>query len=93
MSLQDTMNAALTNAGNETNMPTVPASFLKVGQSGRVSKISGNEEIRRFLAGLGFVQGSEVKAVCNNNTGLILEVKGSRVAVDTRMAAKIHVTQ
>ena len=74
-------------------VPTIPCSFLKVGECGSVAKISGNDEVRKFLAGLGFVQGTKIKAVSNNNTGLILEVKGSRVAVDTKMATKIHVTQ
>ncbi len=73
--------------------PSLPVSFLKEGESGTVLKISGNDEVRKFLAELGFVQGTVVKAVCNNNTGLILDVRGSRVALDKVMGQKIHITQ
>lgn len=78
---------------NKAGEHTVPCSFLKNGEFGAVTRISGNEEVRKFLSGLGFVQGTKIKVLINNSTGIIVEVKGSRVAVDNVMASKIHVTQ
>jgi ferrous iron transport protein A len=88
-------NAAPTEsvgAGNK-NLPTVPVSFMKNGENGTIAKVSGNEETRKFLSGLGFVQGTSVRTVSNSSTGIILEVKGSRIAIDNRMGSRIHVTQ
>jgi ferrous iron transport protein A len=74
-----------------TSGPTVPLSLMKQGEKGVVMKVSGKEEVRKFLNGLGFTAGAEVKIVCLNNTGLILDVKGSRIAVDSQMASRIYV--
>jgi len=82
-----------TTAGCASKGPAVPLSFLKEGDSGIVERISGKEDVRKFLAGLGFIQGASVKVVSLNGAGLILDVKGSRVAVDDKMAAKIVVSQ
>ena len=91
MSQVDAM-PALSGAGLCTSkVPTIPCSFLRVGETAAIEKVSGTEEVRKFLAGLGFVRGAVIKAVSNNHTGLILEVKGARVAVDPKMASKIHV--
>ncbi len=91
MSQMDPMPDAMQTGDGGSKMPTVPSSFLKVGQTAVIDRVSGSEEVRKFLAGLGFVRGTEIKAVSNNDTGLIFEVKGARVAVDLKMAAKIHV--
>ncbi len=80
-------------AGNANKGPAVPLSFLKEGDSGNVNRISGNDDVRKFLTGLGFIQGTPVKVVCLNGAGLILDVKGSRVALDGKMATKIVVSQ
>ena len=37
--------------------------MARVGDKGTVVSISGKEETKRFLAGLGFTPGTEVKAV------------------------------
>ena len=72
---------------------TMPLSFLKVGETGRIVRISGREDIRKHLEGLGFVNGTEVGIVSSNGTGYILDIKGSRIAVDTKMASKIVCTK
>jgi ferrous iron transport protein A len=88
----------ISTAGDQTtpvqnsNGPTIPISFLKQGDAGVVMKVSGREEIRKFLSGLGFIAGTKVRIVTFNNNGLILDVKGSRIAIDGSMASKIYVT-
>ena len=61
----------------------------RVGDKGTVVSISGREETKRFLAGLGFTPGTEVKAVCEASGSVILDVKGSKIAIDRKMASKI----
>ncbi len=72
--------------------PSVPISLLKQGDAGVVMRVSGKEEIRKFLSGLGFIAGTKVRIVTLNRTGLILDVKGSRIAIDGNMASKIYVS-
>ena len=69
--------------------PTVPLTFLKQGEIGSVLRVSGREETRKHLTGLGFIAGTEVKVVSINNSGLILDVRGSRIAVDKSLASMI----
>ncbi len=63
--------------------------MARVGDKGTVVSISGREETKRFLAGLGFTPGTEVKAVCEASGSVILDVKGSKIAIDRKMASKI----
>ncbi len=67
----------------------VPLSFLKAGETARVSRIRGGNELHRHLETLGFVEGSEVKVVCENRGNLIVEVKGAQVGLNRQTAAKI----
>ena len=74
-------------SGNSmASSPGIPA---RVGDKGTVVSISGREETKRFLAGLGFTPGTEVKAVCEASGSVILDVKGSKIAIDRKMASKI----
>ena len=71
----------------------MPLSFLKSGESGSIVKISCKEETRKHLSNLGFVPGATVRMICGNSTGFVLEVKGSRMALDPKMASKIILSQ
>ena len=76
-------------SGNSmASSPGIPIS-ARVGDKGTVVSISGREETKRFLAGLGFTPGTEVKAVCEASGSVILDVKGSKIAIDRKMASKI----
>ena len=69
-------------SGNSmASSPGIPISMARVGDKGTVVSISGREETKRFLAGLGFV--SEASG------NVILDVKGSKIAIDRKMASKI----
>ena len=77
-------------SGNSmASSPGIPISMARVGDKGTVVSISGREETKRFLAGLGFTPGTEVKAVCEASGSVILDVKGSKIAIDRKMASKI----
>lgn len=77
-------------SGNSmASSPGIPISMARVGDKGTVVSISGREETKRFLAGLGFTPGTKVKAVCEASGSVILDVKGSKIAIDRKMASKI----
>ena len=83
------MNKTASCSGNMASSPGIPISMARVGDKGTVVSISGREETKRFLAGLGFTPGTEVKAVCEASGSVILDVKGSKIAIDRKMASKI----
>ena len=70
------MNKTASCSGNMASSPGIPISMARVGDKGTVVSISGREETKRFLAGLGFTPGTEVKAVCEASGSVILDVKG-----------------
>ena len=81
-------------SGNSmASSPGIPISMARVGarvgDKGTVVSISGREETKRFLAGLGFTPGTEVRAVSEASGNVILDVKGSKIAIDRKMASKI----
>ncbi len=67
----------------------IPISMARVGDKGTIVSISGKEEVKRYLASLGFTPGTQVRAVCEANGNVILDVKGSKIAIDRKMASKI----
>ena len=78
------------SASCSNSMASSPGiSMARVGDKGTVVSISGREETKRFLAGLGFTPGTEVKAVSEASGNVILDVKGSKIAIDRKMASKI----
>ena len=81
--------SASCNGNSMASSPGIPISMARVGDKGTVVSISGREETKRFLAGLGFTPGTEVKAVCEASGSVILDVKGSKIAIDRKMASKI----
>ncbi|MCL2032383.1 MAG: ferrous iron transport protein A [Methanomassiliicoccaceae archaeon] len=74
---------------SESGVPLVTA---RIGEGGKIVRVSGKQEIRKFLCELGFVIGARVSVVNENSGNLILDVKGSRIAMDKAMASKIFFT-
>ena len=56
-----------------------------------IKKISGKEEVKKFLENLGFVAGGIVTVVSDIGGSVIVNVKDSRVAIGRDMANKIIV--
>ena len=69
----------------------MPLSILNIGDIRQVNKIHGKDETRRFLENLGFVSGSIVSVISENNGSLIVKVKGTRIALSKVLAGKIFV--
>ena len=69
----------------------MPLSMAKIGEETSIKKVGGKEEIRQFLANLGFIPGSYITVVTKNSGNVIVSIKESRVAVSEEMAGKIMV--
>lgn len=69
----------------------MPLIMAKAGEKNYIKKVGGKEETRQFLEKLGFVVGSAVTVISENNGNLIVNVKESRIAINREMASKIMV--
>ena len=67
----------------------MPLAMAGIGETNTIKKITGQDEVRRHLAELGFVVGEEVRLISQLGGNLILSVKDSRVALDRTMAMRI----
>ena len=74
---------------SERRMPMMPLVFAKAGDTVTITRISGKDEIRQHLADLGFVVEAKVLIISQMGGNLIVQVKGSRVALDRSMAQRI----
>lgn len=69
----------------------MPLSMVSDGEEFLIKKINGKEEVRRFLENLGFIAGAEVSVISKISGNVIVQIKGSRVAISKEMAQKIIV--
>ncbi len=69
----------------------MPLKLMEAGVKRKIVKIGGKEKTRRFLESLGFVEGAEVSVVSELGGNMIVNVKNSRVAIDSSLAERIMV--
>lgn len=69
----------------------MPLTFAQIGEENIIKHIGGKPETRLHLENLGFVPGGSVVVVSELNGNLIVNVKGSRVAVSKELAGKIMI--
>ena len=69
----------------------MPLTMAKTGETVTIRKITGKDEVRQHLAELGFVVDSEVTVVTEIAGNLIVQVRGSRVALNEAMANRIMI--
>ena len=67
----------------------MPLTLAPIGTPSVIRKITGKDDVRQHLAELGFVAGQEVTVVLSLNGNLIINVKGSRIALDETMARRV----
>lgn len=65
--------------------------LMNIGERRTVTKLRGKDEIVRHLQDLGFAPGSEIEVLGETAGGMILLVKGVRIALDRGLASKIMV--
>lgn len=69
----------------------MPLSFVTSGEKKTIQEFHGKEEIKRHLQDLGFIKGEQVEVVGENKSGMILLVKGVKIALNRGLAQKIMV--
>ena len=69
----------------------MPVSLTKIGDSGTIVRISGDQGTKKFLSDLGYNIGVRIQTVSDVKGNKILSVRGSRIAVDSRLASKIMI--
>ncbi len=69
----------------------MPLTMAQAGVANRIKRIGGKDEVRKFLEELGFVAGSDVTVISENNGNVIVNIKDSRVAISREMANKIMI--
>ena len=69
----------------------MPLSLADIGEENTVKKIGGSPEVKKHLENLGFVVGGNVTVVSSLGGNVIVNVKGSRVAISEEMARKIMI--
>ena len=67
----------------------MPLTLAPIGTPSVIRQITGKDDVRQHLAELGFVAGQEVTVVSSLNGNLIINVKGSRIALDETMARRV----
>ncbi|MDF2944016.1 MAG: Fe2+ transport system protein [Herbinix sp.] len=65
--------------------------MVELGETKIISDFTGKEDMKRHLQDLGFVKGEKVKVVGENPSGMILVVKGVKIALNRGLASKIMV--
>lgn len=69
----------------------LPLTMANHNQMHTIAALHGKEETRRFLANMGFVEGSAISIVSELDGNLIVNVKDARVALSKTMASKIYI--
>ena len=67
----------------------MPLSFAKTGEVVTVVKVRGKEDMHHRLETLGFVEGTEVRVISEMKGDLIVEVKGTQIALNKKTATMI----
>ena len=57
----------------------MPLSMIGLGKSGKIQRISGSGDVRRFLSNLGFVEGREVTVLSDLGGDVITAIDGKPI--------------
>jgi ferrous iron transport protein A len=69
----------------------MPLAMVDLGESRVISAFRGKDDMKRHLQDLGLIKGETVKVVGDNQSGLILLVKGVKIALNRGLASMIMV--
>lgn len=70
----------------------MPLSMMEQGDTGKIVGFCGQKEMRQHLQDMGFIRGDRVYVVGENHGGMILMVKGVKIALNRALAHRIMVT-
>lgn len=81
--------AACAPQGPAISAQSMPLGLVRGGETARVQGIRGKDNTQRFLRNLGFVEGAPVTVISELNGNVIVNVKGTRVAISKAMANRV----
>lgn len=90
---QISLDSTLEKVSRKTSNESIPLPMINSGSTVYVSQIHGRKKDIGFLENLGFVANSPINIISELNGDLILNVKGTRIALGKSMAMKILVKQ
>lgn len=67
----------------------LPLAMVGAGETVRVLRVRGGQELRQHLAEMGFVEGTEVRMVSRANGNAVVSVKGATFGLGRDMAMRI----
>lgn len=70
----------------------MPLSMVKCGEQVVIRNISGKDEVQKHLTQLGFLVDTSITVVSTAAGHFIVQIKGSRIALDKTMANRIHIS-
>ena len=70
----------------------MPLTFAKINETLSIKKVM-TTSARSHLKDLGFVEGENISIVQKGNAGLIVLVKGVRLALSLELASRIYVSE
>ncbi|HEX3021433.1 MAG TPA: ferrous iron transport protein A [Lachnospiraceae bacterium] len=65
--------------------------MVRPGEIRVIQDFRAKDDVKRHLQDLGFIRGEEVQVLSENSSGMILLVKGARIALNRGLASKIMV--
>ena len=69
----------------------MPLALASLGEVKTILDFKGKDEMKKHLNNLGFVKGEKVQILGENQSGMIVLVKGVRVALNKGLMSKIIV--
>lgn len=69
----------------------MPLALASLGEVKTILDFKGKDEIKKHLNSLGFVKGEKVQILGENQSGMIVLIKGVRVALNKGLMSKIIV--
>lgn len=69
----------------------MPLMLADIGEENIILKVGGKPDVKKHLEDLGFVAGGSVTVISAMGGNIIVNVKGTRVAISKEMAQKIMV--
>lgn len=65
--------------------------MANIGEEKEIVELRAKDSVKKHLQSLGFIVGEKVEVVSENSSGLILLIKGSKIALNKGVASKIMV--
>ena len=74
---------------NKPMMPAMPLSLVKAGETVKVSRVRGGDDMKRHLNDIGFVEGDEILGGSASGANISVTILGALFGLDTKVAQHV----